>query len=61
MGKRKKEHNKKIAKRNERLKQDNNRLNKFRQEFFKKIMLEQQQGKFNDENLKDLPGVSEAG
>ncbi len=55
MGKRAKEHKKRVARRNEQVKQLNNRYNKMRNEIFKQIMLEKDSGLFNEENLKELP------
>lgn len=55
MGKRAKEHKKRVARRNEQIKQLNNRYNKMRNEIFKQIMLEKDSGLFNEENLKELP------
>jgi hypothetical protein len=55
MGKRAKEHKKRVARRNEQLKQLNNKYNKMRNEIFKQIMLEKDSGVFNEENLKELP------
>ncbi len=54
MGKAKKLHRKKIQKRNQKIKSEQNRITKIRTEIFKQIMKEQEEGKFKDENLKTL-------
>lgn len=54
MGKRSKEHRKKVAKRNEKIKQDQNRLSKIKNQIFQQIMKEKELGKFDDSNLRQL-------
>ena len=55
MGKATKEHNKKIAKRNEKLKQDKNRVAKMQKRFFEELMKkEQASGSFDNNPV--LPG-----
>ena len=47
MGKAKKEHRKKIQKRNEKIKQDQSRMEKLKRAFFQQIMKERESGAFN--------------
>lgn len=54
MGKRAKEHRKKVAKRNEKIKQNQNRFNKLRSQIFQQIMKEKEEGKFDESNLQKL-------
>lgn len=54
MGKRAKEHRKKIANRNEKIKQNQNRFNKLRSQIFQQIMKEKEAGKFDEANLQQL-------
>ena len=51
MGKNKKEHRKKVIKRNEKILQDKNRVSKLTNEFMTRFMKEKEDGLFNDENL----------
>ena len=55
MGKAKKLHRKKVAKRNEKLKQQANIFNKWKEGMVRQILEEKREGKFNDENLLQLP------
>jgi len=57
MGKRAKEHRKKVQKRNERLNNDKKRMDKFRRSIIDQIMKEREMGAFD--NPKELPGTEE--
>ena len=54
MGKNKKEHRKRVAKRNDKIQQDKNRVSKLTNEFMKRFIKEKEDGLFNDENLIDI-------
>ena len=62
MGKAKKEHRKKIQKRNEKIKQDQSRMEKLKRAFFQQIMKERESGVFNNNQPVvgvDGPNISE--
>lgn len=55
--KHRKKHKQKVAARTQKVQEQKNKIKKFQNEFFQQMMSEQQNGAFDEENLKELPGA----
>ncbi len=53
--KNRKKHKQKVANRNQKLREQKNKVKQFQDNFFKQMMEEANDGAFDDENVKELP------